>query len=114
MNKKDIHSAAQALGKLGGLAKSKAKAKAVRENGKLGGRPVGSKNMSNFCPNLQNTHVKTKTQNQRKAESNAHKAFSHYLATRRAYRKGQATIEQVAHTLAVFDLTLAIANLKRQ
>ena len=44
MNKKDIHSAAQALGKLGGLAKSKAKAKAVRENGKLGGRPVGSKN----------------------------------------------------------------------
>ena len=33
MNKKDIHSAAQALGKLGGLAKSKAKAKAVRENG---------------------------------------------------------------------------------
>jgi len=43
MNKKDIHSAAQTLGKLGGLAKSKAKAKAVRENGKLGGRPVGSK-----------------------------------------------------------------------
>jgi hypothetical protein len=35
---KDIHSAAQALGHLGGLAKSKAKAKAVRENGKLGGR----------------------------------------------------------------------------
>ena len=112
MNKKDIHSAAQTLGKLGGLAKSKAKAKAVRENGKLGGRPV--KGLSNFCPNLQNTHVKTKTQNQRKAESNAHKAFSHYLGTRRAYRKGQATIEQVAHTLAVFDLTLAIANLKRQ
>jgi hypothetical protein len=43
MNKKDIHSAAQALGKLGGLAKSKAKATAVRENGKFGGRPVGSK-----------------------------------------------------------------------
>jgi hypothetical protein len=43
MNTKDIHSAAQALGRLGGLAKSKAKAKAVRENGKLGGRPVGSK-----------------------------------------------------------------------
>ena len=115
MHKKDIHSAAQTLGKLGGLAKSKAKAKAVRENGKLGGRPVkGAGGLSNFCPNLQNTHVKTKTQNQRKAESNAHKAFSHYLATRRAYRKGQATIEQVAHTLAVFDLTLAIANLKRQ
>jgi|SoimicMinimDraft_13_1059741.scaffolds.fasta_scaffold235220_1 hypothetical protein len=43
MNKKDIHSAAQTLGKLGGLAKSKAKEKAVRENGKLGGRPLGSK-----------------------------------------------------------------------
>jgi hypothetical protein len=43
MKKKDIHLAAQALGKLGGLAKSKAKATAVRENGKLGGRPVGSK-----------------------------------------------------------------------
>jgi hypothetical protein len=38
---KDIHSAAQALGRLGGLAKSKAKAEAVRENGKLGGRPLG-------------------------------------------------------------------------
>jgi hypothetical protein len=31
--------AAQALGKLGGKVKSKAKAKASRENGKLGGRP---------------------------------------------------------------------------
>ena len=39
----DIHSAAQALGRLGGLAKSKAKAEAVRENGKLGGRPLGKK-----------------------------------------------------------------------
>ena len=55
------------------------------------------------------------TQNQkRKAESNAHKAFSRYLATRRAYQRGQATIEQVAHSLAVFDLTLAIAKLKRR
>jgi hypothetical protein len=45
MTKKDhIHSAAQTLGKLGGLAKSQAKATAVRENGKLGGRPMGSKN----------------------------------------------------------------------
>ena len=43
MNKKDIHSAAQALGKLGRLAKSKAKATAVRENGKLGGRPLGKR-----------------------------------------------------------------------
>jgi hypothetical protein len=39
----EIHQAAQALGRLGGLAKSKAKAKAVRENGKLGGRPKGKK-----------------------------------------------------------------------
>ena len=31
------------MGKLGGLAKSAAKAQAVRENGKLGGRPAGSK-----------------------------------------------------------------------
>jgi hypothetical protein len=43
MSKQDIHSAAQALGRLGGLAKSKAKEKAVRENGKLGGRPPGKK-----------------------------------------------------------------------
>jgi hypothetical protein len=43
MNKKDIHSAAQALGRLGGKAKSEAKAQAVRENGKLGGRPLGKK-----------------------------------------------------------------------
>jgi hypothetical protein len=35
-----IHTAAQALGRLGGLAKSEAKAKAVRENGNLGGRPL--------------------------------------------------------------------------
>jgi hypothetical protein len=31
--------AAQQLGRLGGLAKSAAKVAAVRENGKLGGRP---------------------------------------------------------------------------
>lgn len=31
--------AAVALGKLGGLSKSEAKAKASRENGKKGGRP---------------------------------------------------------------------------
>ena len=30
-------------GRIGGLATSEAKAKAVRENGKLGGRPKGSK-----------------------------------------------------------------------
>jgi hypothetical protein len=39
----NIHSAAQALGRLGGLAKSEAKATAVRDNGKLGGRPLGEK-----------------------------------------------------------------------
>lgn len=35
--------AAQQLGRLGGLAKSAAKAVAVRENGKLGGRPKKAK-----------------------------------------------------------------------
>jgi hypothetical protein len=54
-----------------------------------------------------------KVNHQKKAESNAHKAFSAYLAVRRNYQRGQATIEQVAHVLAVFDLTLAIANLRR-
>lgn len=34
-----MNPAAQSLGRLGGLAKSAAKAAAVRENGKLGGRP---------------------------------------------------------------------------
>ena len=43
MKELDIHSAAQALGRLGGLAKSETKAKAVRKNGKRGGRPQGSK-----------------------------------------------------------------------
>ena len=43
MKNSDIHSAAAALGRLGGLAKSAAKARAVRENGKLGGRPLGKR-----------------------------------------------------------------------
>ena len=34
-----MNKAAQALGRLGGLAKSKAKTAAVRANGRLGGRP---------------------------------------------------------------------------
>ena len=34
-----MNKAAQQLGRLGGLAKSKAKADAARENGKKGGRP---------------------------------------------------------------------------
>ena len=54
MNRKDIHSAAQALGKLGGLAKSEAKAKAVRENGKLGGRPLGKKDSTPRKPKTNN------------------------------------------------------------
>lgn len=41
---KEIRDAAQALGKLGGMAKSPSKAKASQENGRLGGRPKGSKN----------------------------------------------------------------------
>jgi hypothetical protein len=43
MNQTKIHSAAQALGRLGGLAKGKKKADTARENGKLGGRPLGKK-----------------------------------------------------------------------
>ena len=46
-----------------------------------------------------------------KAMANAHRAFSRYLATRRAYKGGRAAIQQVAHALALFDLTFAIANL---
>jgi hypothetical protein len=54
-----------------------------------------------------------KVNQQKKAESNAHKAFSAYLALRRRYQCGQATVEQLAHALAVLDLTLAIANLRK-
>jgi hypothetical protein len=46
-----------------------------------------------------------------RAQAKAQRALSHYLATRRAYQKRQATIQQVAKALALFDLTLAIANL---
>lgn len=38
-NQKELNKAAQMLGRKGGLAKSKAKTLAVRENGKKGGRP---------------------------------------------------------------------------
>ena len=41
-----MNSAAQSLGRLGGLAKSAAKTAAVRENGKLGGRPKKSKRVA--------------------------------------------------------------------
>jgi hypothetical protein len=40
---KQISKIAAALGKLGGSVKSKAKAKAARENGKKGGRPRKAK-----------------------------------------------------------------------
>lgn len=39
MTPQQIHAAAVALGRRGGQAKSAAKAAAVRENGKKGGRP---------------------------------------------------------------------------
>jgi hypothetical protein len=39
MSKKDVSKAAAALGRQGGKAKSERKAKAVRDNGRLGGRP---------------------------------------------------------------------------
>jgi hypothetical protein len=57
--------------------------------------------------------MKTKTPTQkRKAEIEAYKAFSNYLATRRAYQRGQATMDELAHALALFDLALALANIK--
>lgn len=40
---KNKNPAAQTLGRLGGKVKSKAKAKAARDNGKLGGRPKRKK-----------------------------------------------------------------------
>jgi hypothetical protein len=54
--------------------------------------------------------MKTRNAKER-AQSNAHKAFSYYLAARRAHQRGQATLQQVAKALALFDLTLAVANL---
>jgi hypothetical protein len=41
-----MNAAAQSLGRLGGLAKSKAKAEASRSNGKLGGRPKKKKRVA--------------------------------------------------------------------
>lgn len=41
--KRTINEAAATLGRLGGIAKSLAKKKTARENGKLGGRPVKDK-----------------------------------------------------------------------
>lgn len=40
----DISEAIRLFASLGGKAKSKAKSDAARRNGRLGGRPVGSKN----------------------------------------------------------------------
>jgi hypothetical protein len=66
------------------------------------------------APIVNNTNLKAKTQTQkRKAGVEAYKAFSHYLAIRRSYYKGQATIEQLAHALALLDLALVIAGLKQ-
>jgi hypothetical protein len=45
------------------------------------------------------------------ATANTHRAFRRYLATRRAYKTGRATIQQVARALALFDLAWAIAHL---
>ena len=47
--------AAQQLGRLGGLAKSAAKGAAVRENGKLGGRPKKPKRAARL-PNVELKH----------------------------------------------------------
>ena len=43
--------AAQQLGRLGGLAKSKAKTAAVRANGRLGGRPKKPKRAARLTNN---------------------------------------------------------------
>jgi hypothetical protein len=53
--------------------------------------------------------IQTKQNRKRKAESNAYKAFSHYIAIRRKLVRGQATIQQVAHALALVDITSAVA-----
>ena len=47
-SKSEISRIASILGTLGGSSKSEAKTKAVRENGKLGGRPAGKKNKNNL------------------------------------------------------------------
>jgi hypothetical protein len=46
-----MNPAAKFLGRLGGMAKSKAKTAAARENGKLGGRPKKKKRAARL-PNL--------------------------------------------------------------
>ena len=51
-----MNKAAQSLGRLGGLAKSKAKTAAVRENGKLGGRPKKPKRAARL-PNADIRHA---------------------------------------------------------
>jgi len=64
---------------------------------------------------LRNSSMKQERENRNtartRAQANARRAFSHYLATRRAYQRRQATIQQVAKALALFDLTLTVANL---
>ena len=46
----------------------------------------------------------------RKLESDAHKAFSYYLAVRRSYQRRQATLEQIAYALALLDSALERLN----
>ena len=46
----------------------------------------------------------------RKLESDAHKAFSYYLAVRRSYQRRQATLEQIAHASALLDSALERLN----
>ena len=48
LSKTEISEIASKLGKVGGKVSSPAKTKAVRENGKLGGRPAGKKNKNNL------------------------------------------------------------------
>ena len=56
MERREMNQAAQTLGRLGGLAKSAAKAAAVRENGKLGGRPKKPKRAARL-PNAESSHA---------------------------------------------------------
>ena len=54
-----------------------------------------------FKPFPTTVHL-TPTQ-KKKLESNAYKAFSHYLAVRYSCRRGQAPLIQLARALARFD-----------
>jgi general stress protein YciG len=53
----DISQAAAAMGRKGGQSTSEAKRQAVRENGKKGGRPKGSKNKTRISENKSETSL---------------------------------------------------------